>query len=229
MPLSLNLTPGSKMETLSKEDRMATPMGDVRICSFCRPPFIRKYSFDSEFKTGNHYKSLFTKRETLEGISRKTDANVVLAIAEPQRIIGFGALVYPENAERWVQLGEQLMMEVKAIEVARSWRFSGIASRMLKMVVDHPLIEDKIAYMVGYSWTWDLEETRKTAREYRAMLMRLFEQYGFQEYQTNEPNVCLKPENVFMCRIGKNISKVIKDRFKWLRFGLTPWAWNVGG
>ena len=218
-----------RMETLSKEDRMATPIGDVRICSFCRPPFIRKYSFDSEFKTADHYKSLFTHRETLEGIAQKIDANVVLAIAEPQRIIGFAALVYPEAGERWAQLGEQLMMEVKAIEVARNWRFSGIASRMLKMVVDHPLIEDKIAYMVGYSWTWDLERTRKTVREYRAMLMRLFEQYGFQEYQTNDPNICLKPENVFMCRIGKNISRVIKDRFKWLRFGLTPWNWNVGG
>ena len=103
-----------RMETLSKEDRMATPIGDVRICSFCRPPFIRKYSFDSEFKTADHYKSLFTHRETLEGIAQKIDANVVLAIAEPQRIIGFAALVYPEAGERWAQLGEQLMMEVKA-------------------------------------------------------------------------------------------------------------------
>jgi acetoin utilization protein AcuA len=83
--------------------------------------------------------------------------------------------------------------------------------------------------MVGYSWTWDLEGTRKTAQQYRAMLIRLFGQQGFQEYQTNDPNICLKPENVFMARIGKNISQTIKDRFKWLRFGLTPWTWNVGG
>jgi len=217
------------METLSKEDRVATPRGDVRICSFCRPLFIRQYSFDSEFKTGDHYKSLYTQRATLEGNARHIDANVVLAITEPQRIIGFGLLTYPEAGERWAELGLRLMMEVKAIEVARSWRYAGIASRMLKMVVDHPLIEDKIDYMVGYSWTWDLEGTRKTAQEYRAMLIRLFGQHGFQEYQTNDPNICLKPENVFMGRVGKNISQVIKDRFKWLRFGLTPWTWNVGG
>jgi hypothetical protein len=30
-----------------------------------------------------------------------------------------------------------------------------------------------------------------------------------------------------MGRIGKNISQMIKDRFKWLRFGLTPWNWEV--
>jgi acetoin utilization protein AcuA len=217
------------METVSKEDRVAISKGDVRIRSFCRPPFIRQYSFDSEFKTGNHYKSLYTQRASLEGNAQHIDANVVLAIAGAQRIIGFGVLAYPEAGERWAELGLQLMMEVKAIEVARSWRYAGIASRILKLVVEHPLIEDKIAYMVGYSWTWDLEGAQKTAQEYRTMLIRLFAQHGFQEYQTNDPNICLKPENVFMCRIGKNISKVIKDRFKWLRFGLTPWTWNVGG
>jgi acetoin utilization protein AcuA len=217
------------METPPKEDRVATPRGDVRIRSFCRPPFIRRYSFDSEFKTGNHYKSLYTQRASLEEKARQTDANVVLAVAGLQKIIGFGVLAYPEAGERWADLGLQLMMEVKAIEVARSWRFSGIASQMLKMVVDHPLIEGKIAYMVGYSWTWDLEGARKTAPEYRAMLIRLFGRHGFQEYQTNDPNICLRSENMFMCRIGKNISQVIKDRFKWLRFGLTPWTWNVGG
>lgn len=217
------------MEPLSKEDRVATSRGDVRIRSFCNPPVICQYSFDSEFKSDGHYKPLYTQRASLENIAQHGDANVVLAIAGKQKIVGFGVLDYPGAGERWAQLGLQLMMEVKAIEVARSWRSTGVAARILKMVVGHPLIEDKIAYMVGYSWTWDLEGTHKTAQEYRAMLIRLFARNGFQEYTTNDPNICLKPENVFMCRIGKNISKTVKDRFKWLRFGLTPWSWNVGG
>jgi acetoin utilization protein AcuA len=216
------------METLSKEDRVSTPKGEVRIRSFCRPAFIRQYSFDFEFSTGNHYRSLYTQRASLESNAQNTDANVVLATAEPQSIIGFGVLAYPLAGERWTDLGFQLMMEVKAIEVVRSWRFTGVASRILKMVTDHPLIEDKIAYMVGYSWTWDLEGTQKTAQEYRAMLNRLFARHGFQEYTTNDPNICLRSENVFMCRVGKNISQAIKDRFKWLRFGMAPWTWNVG-
>lgn len=217
------------MQTFSKEDRVATDAGEVQIRSFCRPPFIRQYSFDSEFKTDGPYRPLYTQRESLEDNAQHSDANVVLAIGETQKIVGFGVLAYPDARERWAQLGLQLMMEVKAIEVARSRRSAGIAARILKMAVDHPLIEDKIAYMVGYSWTWDLEATHKTAQEYRAMLIRLFARNGFQEYTTNDPNICLKPENVFMCRIGENISKAIKDRFKWLRFGLTPWSWNVGG
>ena len=83
--------------------------------------------------------------------------------------------------------------------------------------------------MVGYSWTWDLNGTRKTAKQYRQILINLFKPHGFQEYQTNEPNICLKPENLFMCRVGNNISQVILERFKWLRFGLSPWTWKVNG
>ncbi len=119
------------------------------------------------------------------------------------------------------------MMEIKVIEVCRTWRSVGIAPRLLEMMLRHPQIEDKIIYMVGYSWTWDLAGTHLTAGQYREKLFDLFQPHGFQEYETNEPNVSLKPENMLMCRIGKNITQVVKDRFKWLRFGLSPWTWEV--
>lgn len=199
----------------------------MRIRSFCNPDEIRHYDFDSEFNTRSDYKSLYTRKESLEEDLQRPETNVVLAIAPPQTIIGFGVLAYPQPGERWAELGAGVMMEVKVVEVARSWRRTKIASRILKMVVDYPQKEDKILYMVGYSWTWDLAGTQKTAQEYQAMLVHLFEQQGFQVLETNEPNVCLKPENVLMCRLGKNISRETKDRFKWLRFGLRPWAWNV--
>ena len=159
--------------------------------------------------------------------ARHPEANVVVALAQPQDIIGFGVLAYPEPDERWSDLGPGIMMEIKVIEVARRWRSAGIGSHILRMVVEDPRREDKIFYMVGYSWTWDLPGTKMTAGEYRNMLMHLFASCGFQQYQTNEPNVCLKPENVFMCRVGSHVSQTIIDRFKWLRFGLRPWAWKV--
>ncbi len=206
---------------------MTTATGEVRIRSDCQPDEIRQYDFDSEFNAKADYRSLYTRKQSLEDNARNAGANVVLALTHPSSIVGFGVLAYPEHGERWSDLGPQIMMEIKAIEVARSWRYKGIASQILKLMVDYPQSEDKIFYMVGYSWTWDLAGTKKTAGEYRVMLMRLFASLGFQEYQTNEPNVCLKPENLFMCRVGKNISQTIKDRFKWLRFGLSPWTWKV--
>jgi acetoin utilization protein AcuA len=52
------------------------------------------------------------------------------------------------------------------------------------------------------------------------MLIHLYETFGFQEYQTNEPNICLKPENFFMGRIGKHVSQEMRIKFKWLRFDI---------
>ncbi|MGD8992171.1 MAG: hypothetical protein PVI00_12025 [Desulfobacterales bacterium] len=210
-----------------KVDNFSTARGVVRICSFCCVDEIRQYDFDFEFNARRNYKSLYTRRESLEDNAQHSASNVVLALAPPQTIVGFGVLANPEPGERWVELGPGAMMEVKAIEVALRWRRAEIASHILNMMLDYPQIEDKIFYMVGYSWTWDLEGTQKTASEYRAMLVHLFEQHGFQVFETNEPNVCLKPENVLMCRLGNNISRDTRDRFKWLRFGLRPWAWNV--
>ncbi|MGD8882796.1 MAG: hypothetical protein PVI82_12945 [Desulfobacterales bacterium] len=212
-------------ETFSKEVLFPTPKGDIRIYPFCSPEQIRQYTFDDQFQIHQHYKSLYTRRQSLEDHAGGSDANVVLAVAQPENIIGFGVLDYPEPDERWAELAPKIMMEIKAIEVCRTWRSVGIAPRIMKMILAHPQIEDKIIYLVGYSWTWDLAGTDMNAPQYREKLIDLFQSHGFQEYETNEPNVCLKPENFLMCRIGKNISKMIKDRFKWLRFGLRPWTW----
>ena len=211
----------------SQEIILTTPKGDVRIRSFCSPGEIRKCTFDREFTFHADYKSLYTSRELLEKSAEQPEANVVLALVEQNHIIGYAVLAYPDPEERWADLGPEIMMEVAAIEVSRSWRSHKIAASILKMMVVHPQIEEKIVYMVGYSWTWDLNGTGKTAQQYRQMLINLFKPQGFKEYPTNEPNICLKPENLFMCRVGNNIRQVILDRFKWLRFGLSPWTWQV--
>ena len=208
---------------------LTTAKGRVRIRSFCSPEDIRKCTFDRQFASNPQYKSLYTSRKLLEKFAEQPDANIVLALTAQNHIIGYGVLAYPDPDERWAELGSKAAMEVKAIEVCRSWRSCKIARAILKMLIVKPQIEEKIIYMVGYSWTWDLKGTRKTARQYRNMLIKLFKPHGFKEYRTNEPNVCLKPENIFMCRVGKNITQAILYRFKWLRFGLSPWTWKLNG
>ena len=207
---------------LQQEIAWPGPQGDLRIRSFCTPEEIRTYIFDSQFGKHAHYKSLYTKRESLEREAEQEDTNVTLALEEDRNIVGFAVLGYPDPDERWVKVGRHIMMEVKALEVSRDRRSTGAAKGIVQMLLSHPLIERKIAYFVGYSWTWDLDWSKKTAQEYRNMLIKLFEPYGFQEYQTNEPNLCLKPENVLMARVGSDIPKEVKDRFKWVRFGVYP-------
>lgn len=199
-----------------------TSLGELRVRSFCSPEEIRQLSFDRQFGTHAHYRSLFTKRESLERKAEQPDANVVLAIADSAHIVGFGVLAYPDPEERWTELQPSIMMEVNAIEVNRKWRAQKVATAVVQMMMVHPLIEAKIAYFVGYSWTWDLDGNRMSASQYRQMMTRLFEPFGFQEYTTNEPNICLKPENIFMARIGSDVPAETRQAFKWLRYGQSP-------
>lgn len=193
----------------------------IRVRSFCQADEIKTFAFDKQFGTHAQYRSIYTKIDTLADNSMQDEANVVLAIADAT-IIGFGVLNHPDAEDRWNELGHGVMMEVKAIEVARNWRSAGIAQGILKLLLQHPRVEEMIVYMVGYSWTWDLDGTGKTAQAYRNMMIHLFEAFGFHEFQTNEPNICLKPENLFMGRIGKKVTSDLQTRFKWLRFGVSP-------
>ena len=200
---------------------VSTALGELQIRSFCTPDEIRQLSFDRQFGTHAHYRSLYTKRESLERKAEQPDTSVVLAIADSKRIVGFGVLAYPDPEERWARLAPNLMMEINAIEVSREWRSKKVARGIVQMMNVHPKIDDKVACFVGYSWTWDLDGNRMTAQQYRQMMSRLFEPFGFEEYQTNEPNICLKSENIFMARIGENVSKELQNQFKWLRFGMS--------
>jgi acetoin utilization protein AcuA len=209
-------------ESQPKEIIRQTPSGEIRIRAFLTPEEIRSCSFDSQFGTYAHFRSLYTHRESLEKNAGQRDANVTVALAAGRQIVGFAVLAHPEPEERWARLGPGMMMEIKAIEVARDRRAMGIAGGLVRMLLSHPRAEEMIVYLVGYSWTWDLDGTGKTAQEYRKLMIRLFEPHGFKEYQTNEPNICLKGENLFMGRVGKNVSKEVQDKFKWLRFGIYP-------
>jgi len=194
--------------------------GNVKICSFCDPDYIAGLCLQKTFIEYPRYNPIITKTESLVAAAKKPDANVTLAVTRENQIIGFAILKYPGPDERWVRVGKNIMMEVAVVEVARAWRKTGISGKLLGLVTDHPLKEDKIFYMVGYSWTWDLEESGGTVMEYRNMMIRLFSRFGFKIFQTNEPNIMMRPENLFMARFGANISESIIKKFKMVLFNL---------
>ncbi len=205
-----------------EERQLTAPKGTVTVRSFCGVEDIRQTTLSPQFSGYAQFRSLYTRRQSLEDQAVQPDTNVTLALVDDHLIVGFGVLAYPDAGERWAELEPRVMMEVKAIETCRDWRSGGLANTILAMLLHHPSVEDKIVYMVGYSWTWDLDGTKKTAQQYSRMLIRLFEPFGFVELQTNEPNICLRPENVFMGRIGQNVSAQVQNDFKWLRFGMRP-------
>jgi len=198
---------------LSGEDK-------VTIMSFCSPDDIEPLSLKETFVESGRYNPILTKKESLIDAAVMPDANVTLAYTEDKKIIGISILRYPHPDERWSKIEGRVMMEVAVLEVAGKWRLKGISKKLLGILLDHPLQDDRIIYMVGYSWTWDISGAEKSVIEYRNILINLFSHFGFGIYPTNEPNVMLRPENLFMARIGANISESIRKKFKLVRFNL---------
>jgi len=199
---------------------LQTDKGNFLIQSFCTPEQIEMLHFDAPDTRQDHYRPVVTKKQRLIETSARDDVNVTLAFRPDGRIVGLGILEYPMPEDRWIRVGEDAMMEVSIIEVRRPWRRLGLARRILHLTLEHPKRESLICYMVGYSWTWDLDAHGGKAMDYRTTLIHLFSQEGFCALQTNDPNVMLRPENLFMARVGHSVPKEIVDRFKLVRFGL---------
>lgn len=198
------------------------PSGEesITIKSFCSPAEIDPLSLKETFVESGWYNPILSKKESLIDAVLQPDANVTLAYTGDKKIIGLGILRYPHPDERWSKIEGQVMMEVSVIEISGKWRLKGISKKLLCLLIDHPLREDRIIYMVGYSWTWDTGGAGKSVIEYRNILISLFSDFGFRIYPTNELNVLMRPENLFMARIGANISENMKKRFKLVRFNL---------
>ncbi|MBU1712220.1 MAG: hypothetical protein KKD47_03855 [Proteobacteria bacterium] len=193
---------------------------NITIKSFCSPDDIASLSLKDTFVESSNYNPILSKKESLISASLQQDANVTIAYTDDRKIIGISILQYPSPEERWVKIENRVMMEVSVIEVATKWRSKGISKKLFELLFGHPLKEDRIIYMVGYSWTWDVAGTDISVIEYRNMLINLFSHFEFRIYPTNDPNVMLRPENLFMARIGANISENVQMKFKLLRFNL---------
>jgi acetoin utilization protein AcuA len=210
------LTPGYPQKSVIHK----TEKGTLLIRSFCTPEQIEGLHFTDACREDGRYRPVVTKKERLIQAAAQEGANVTLAVQENGEIVGLSILEYPGPDERWIKVGDRVMMEVSIIEVRRAWRGIGLARNVLRLTMGHPQVESRICYMVGYSWTWDLDAYTGTAMDYRDLLIRLFSGRGFKTFQTNEPNVMMRPENLFMARVGDAVSKETVERFKLARFDL---------
>jgi len=197
-----------------------TPKGPVELITYVTPQELENWTLDKGIGQFSSYRSLLTSRESLANIAAVPEANLCLALAEGGNVVGFCVRRPPQPGERWAEMNPPILHEVFG-ENARGWRDIKLMKPMLQMVVLEPDNEDRIIYIVGYSWHWDLDYTKKDVHAYRDTIIHLLQPLGFRQYPTNEPNVSLRSENLFMARIGERIEKPIKKRFTNLLFGIT--------
>lgn len=203
------------------EFTLESKAGLISIRSKCHPELFQNLTMDEGLGTFSHYSSIVKKMDSFEKYASRDDGRVTLAIREPNVVAGYCIGSYPEPNDRWILLGK-LMYELAALEASRNFRGLNLGQRLIGKTMDDDFFEDKITYMCGYSWHWDLEGKNMTAGQYRNMMKNLYGKFGFREVYTNEPNIALRPENIMMIRIGSRVSADDHLKFRHLRFGIKP-------
>lgn len=196
-----------------------TDQGSLCIIPRCPPDLFPKLELDAGLGKFSHYSSIIKKLEVFEEVAAGRDGRVAIALVSDRTLAAYAACWYPPAGDRWSKLGD-LMYEMGALEVSRNYRGMGLARRLFAVLMEDDFFEDKIAYMNGFSWHWDLDGSGLTMPQYRSMMLKLLRAHGFQECYTNEPNVCLREENFFMVRLGSGVSEEDRKRFRNLRFGI---------
>ena len=205
--------------TTSKERQLETAHGPVRLVTYVTPQQVESWELHPGIGRFGSYRSIIPTKEGLAKTAAEREANLCLALHEEATIVGYCVLRPPQPHDRWAEMDPPILFELLG-ENARGWRDQGLMRPMLELVVDQPENDHRILYIVGYSWHWDLDETKKTLSQYRDTIISLLSPLGFRQYPTNEPNVCLRPENLFMARLGDALDTPIKRRFTNLLFGM---------
>lgn len=196
-----------------------TPLGKLSLYTFVSPDQLKRFRLDPQLSNNPGLGSLESRRKTLMRNAAIEDANVVLAVDLEEKIIGFCILSYPQPLLQWARMSSKAVMEVVMIEVARDWRRTGVGRALLQSALCAAWIEEKIIYLVGFTWNWDMAGAEMSASQYREMMIGLAQSFGFAEHKTNEPNVCLDVNNLFMCGVGRDVDGSLRNQFKWASFG----------
>lgn len=206
-------------DPLPKRITLNTPRGEVTLYHKCPPGYFSHLHLESGLGNFAHYASIIQKLDVFERVASQPEGRVTICLNDQGALVAYACCWYPEKEDRWSKLGT-LMYELGALEVSRNYRNVGIADAIVGTFMADTFFEEKIAYMNGYCWHWDLDGTGLTMVQYRQMMINFLKKYGFQEYYTNEPNIALREENIFMARIGSNVSEEDQRRFRNLRFGI---------
>lgn len=211
-------------ESLSPHREVSTTRGPVHIYSHCTAEELAGLDVDPGIGVFRGYRSILRTKQDFARIAAWEDGNLILAVSPERRIVGYTACGYPgpqESFGPWNQ--DRLFYELGSIEVSRQWRGQRLARSMVAVFCADPWIEEKIAYLTGFCWHWDLEWGQGTYFQYRRRLANLFSAFGFKVYLTNEPNVAMNPENFLMARIGSRVSAENRKRFQRLLYSFNLW------
>ncbi|UQZ36298.1 N-acetyltransferase [Paenibacillus sp. PK3_47] len=142
----------------------------------------------------------------------------IIAAADNGQIVGYVTFHYPDELELWSQGGMEDLIELGAIEVADSYRGSGLGKLLISTAFEEEQLENCIVFTTEYYWHWDLKGSGLDVWAYRKMMEKLMKTADMVWYATDDPEICSHPANCLMVRIGREVPVSSQETFDRVRF-----------
>ncbi|WP_147535733.1 hypothetical protein [Bacillus marasmi] len=168
---------------------------------------MRDYQFDHNL---NNFRDWDKQQKTMLSVMDSNQGLMSLALSH-QTIIGYAIILEPEPDERWRQLDFIKILGV--VEVAPNYRNQKVAQSLLQSLFLLQETEKFIVISLALCWHWDLSMTNGDSVKYMHMLKRVLGSVGFEEYETNEPDIARYDVNFMTARTGKNITTQQVNQF----------------
>lgn len=157
------------------------------------------------------------QKTALVKVARLEGGNIIAGTTD-KLLVSYIGIHHPSERERWGKPEYPWLYELGAIEVSRNFRELGLAERMLELAFDDSFYDGKIMITTAFTWHWDLEGTGMDKMQYRELFINLATKFNFIEMATDEPNITMDSANLFLVRLGKNVSFSRYQRFASLLF-----------
>jgi acetoin utilization protein AcuA len=197
-------------------EQLITPQTTLTIQPACSTQVLETLSIDAGLGFFWHNRPDL-QLAALKKIAAVPDGNVTIA-RHAHTIVGYVTIGLPDPDVRWGRDRIPGLYELGGIEVSRDWRRRRVAEAILRATFAGDAYADAIVIATGYRWCWDFEESGVAARDYRDGLHRLFRKFGFEFYDTDEPNIAWYPDNALVARVGARAAPELIAQFKTLLF-----------
>ena len=157
------------------------------------------------------------QQSALMEIAALPEGRIIVA-RNGETIIGYVTFHYPDEMERWSQGAMPDLIELGAIEVALEYRSLGLGKKMIQLAFAERQMENVIVFTTEYYWHWDLQNSKLSIWDYRAMMERLMKSVDMVWYATDDPEICSHPANCLMVRIGHDVPLSSEEQFDQIRF-----------
>lgn len=155
------------------------------------------------------------QKEALLLVANAPEGLVYIA-RNKQEIIGYVIFHYPHTFSRWSK--HPRIMELGAIEVSQTYKKLGIATNLLRLAFQNPIMEEYIVISTEFFWHWDLKNSGLNVLAYQKMLAKLFGTVHFRKRRTDDPDILEHPANMLMVRFGSAVNQTYCDAFEALTY-----------